>query len=107
MDTETYVVDTPGKPTIEKDPNAVLDYPFDWTEYLTPLSDTIISATFILETPLTADEARQELNPEGTIAVVWVEAGGVAGKTYRVTCRIVTADGRIDDRSIWLKMKEL
>lgn len=106
MATETYTQETPGKPTIEKDPNAVLDYPFDWTEYLAPLDDAIVSATFILETPLTADDARQVLSPDGRIAVVWVEAGGVAGKTYRVTCRITTAEGRIDDRSIFLKIKE-
>ena len=37
--------------------------------------------------------------------VAWI-SGGTAGTTYRVTCRIVTAGGRTDDRSIFIKVKE-
>lgn len=102
MATETYT-GAPAKPLIEKDPDATLDYPFDWTQYLAPITDTITDAEFILETPLVLD--RHELDPTGKIAVAWV-SGGTVGETHRVTCRITTAEGRIDDRSIFLKIKE-
>ncbi len=102
MATETYT-GAPAKPLIEKDPDATLDYPFDWTQYLAPLTDTITAAEFILELPLVLD--RQILNSEGTIAVAWI-SGGTVGETHRATCRITTAEGRVDDRSIFLKIKE-
>lgn len=103
MATETYT-GGPAKPLIEKDPDATLDYPFDWTQYLAAITDTITDAEFILDTPLVLE--RQELNsPTSTIAVAWV-SGGTVGETHRVTCRITTAEGRIDDRSIFLRIKE-
>lgn len=102
MATETYT-GGPAKPTIEKDPDATLDYLFDWTQYLAPITDTITDAEFIVDTPLVLD--RQELDPDGKIAVAWI-SGGTVGETHRVTCRITTAEGRIDDRSIFLKIKE-
>lgn len=91
----------PAKPTIEKDPDAVLDYSFDFGPWLTPLNDTIDSADFILETPL-LEEIRVV---EPLTAVVWIK-GGIPGQTHRATCRITTAAGRVDDRSIFLKIKQ-
>lgn len=91
----------PAKPTIDKDPDAVLDYSFDFAPWLTPLSDTIASADFILETPL--EEDRRVV--ETLTAVVWLK-GGVPGSTHRATCRITTTAGRVDDRSIFLKIKQ-
>lgn len=102
MATETYI-NAPLKPTIVKDPNATLDYPFDWTLYLADITDTIVSAEFIVDSALVAE--RDELNTEGTIAVVWI-SGGTLGQTHRVVCRITTAEGRIDDRSIYLQIRD-
>ena len=31
-----------------KDPDATLDYEFDWSDWLTPLADTIASVEFVL-----------------------------------------------------------
>lgn len=89
------------KPTIDKDPNAVLDYSFDWAAWLAPLGDTIESVEFVLQPPLT--ETGSSFTP--TEAVVWV-GGGEPGKTLGVTCRITTLQGRIDDRSVFLKIVE-
>ena len=97
---ETYT-GGPAKPTIEKDPDALLDYSFDLSKYLTPLNDTLQSAIFILESPL----VEETTSVAATTAVVWV-SGGVAGETHRVTCRFETVGGRRDDRSIFLKIKE-
>lgn len=96
----TYRDDGKG-PTIDKDPDAVLDYSFDWGPWLQNVSDTITSAEFVLEDGLV-------LTNEGydtTTATAWV-SGGVKGKTQRLTCRITTADGRTDDRSVFLKILE-
>lgn len=97
--TETYV-GGPKKPTIEKDPDALLDYSFDFTEYLAPDNDSITSAIFVLDEGLTEEHSSHT----NTGAVVWI-SGGVTG-TSRVTCRITTAGGRVDDRSVFLKIVE-
>ena len=96
---ETYT-GGPAKPTILKDPNAVLDYSFDWTAYLAAISDTIESVEFVLDDGL----VQVDFSHTTTMAVVWV-SGGVPG-TLRVTCRITTVGGRVDDRSVFLKIVE-
>jgi hypothetical protein len=35
----------------------------------------------------------------------WI-SGGENGKTYRVSCKITTTEGRIDERSIFIKVKD-
>jgi len=101
---ETYVVTGTGadaKSTITKDPDAVLDYTFDWSEWLDNIVDTISSMEIVAETGITCNNS----NVAGKTAIAWI-SGGTAGTTYRVTCRIVTAGGRTDDRSIFIKAKE-
>lgn len=85
--------------TYKKDPNAVLDYTFDWSAWLLPLSDTIASVTWIVTSGLTTSSPTNTT----TTATVFV-AGGVDGNTEKLTCRIVTANGRTDDRSVDLKI---
>lgn len=101
MATETYTV-SGGKPTINKDPDAVLDYPFDWAPWLKGVGDTIVSATFEVDPPLTI--TRQAF--DAMTATVWLSGGVVGSGSLRVTCRIVTLDGRTDERSIFLKIVE-
>lgn len=97
----TYVVDTKGRAVIDKDPDAVLDYPFDWGPWLQNVSDTIVSHEFIAEDTLVIDSSANDT----TTATAWV-SGGTAGQIHRLTCRITTADGRTDDRSVFLKVLE-
>jgi hypothetical protein len=77
-----------------KDPDAVLEYVWDWTPWLTAESDTIASSTFTVGTGLTKNTDTHT----ATTATVWL-AGGIAGTSVIVTNRIVTAGGRTDDRS--------
>ena len=101
---ETYVVTGSGagtKYTITKDPDAELDYIFDWAEWLAGITDTIASKEIIVETGITCDSS----SIVSDTVVAWI-SGGTAGATYRVTCRIVTAGGRTDDRSIFIKIAE-
>jgi hypothetical protein len=90
-----------GQPTISKDPDASLDYTFDWTAYLANSSDTIASVTYQLSDGLAQTRV---LNTE-TQARSYV-SGGTLGTTASVTCRITTVAGRIDERTIFLKIEQ-
>lgn len=83
----------------KKDPNATLDYSFDWGPYLTPLGDTITLVEWVLSTGLT----KVSQSNTATTATVFV-SGGVLDEVETLTCRITTAGGRIDDRTIELNM---
>lgn len=85
----------------KKDPNAVLDYTVDWTAYLAPIVDTIATATWIVPATLT----KVSDTHSSTTATAFI-SGGTAGTTETVTCRITTAGGRTDDRSITLNIVE-
>jgi len=83
----------------DKDPSAVLDYVFDWTEWLG--SDTIDTYDLIVPDGLTKDSDSKS----GNKVTVWI-SGGEANKVYVVTCRIVTAAGRTDEKSAKLPVSE-
>lgn len=104
----TFVIDTRGRPIIEKDPVAKLDYIFDWTAYLAGISDTIASVTFTLtsDKPNSTAQVVSSSNT-ATTATAWV-GGGVIDELIQVDCKITTAStpARIDSRSIWIKIKD-
>ena len=81
-----------------KDPSAVLDYVFDWTEWLAT-GETITDHTITADTGITADSST-ELDGKVT---VWL-SGGTAGENYKVACLITTSAGRTDERTIWIKV---
>ena len=83
-----------------KDPDAVLDYQWDWATWL-PAGDTITSATVTAETGLTVSGKTNTT----TVVASWL-SGGIVGESYNVTCRVVTADGRTDDRTITIIVQE-
>ena len=97
-----------------KDPDAVLDYKFDWaadtngstdndaTDWLAS-GETISSHTIIEETGITVDSS--SLTDTNTSVTVWL-SGGTADNHYDVTCRIVTSESRTDDRTIQIYVKE-
>lgn len=78
-----------------KDPDAVLPFAVDWTEWLLP-GDTIAASSWIdVTTGITVDDDWFT----DTIATV-VLSGGTLGSTYALTNRVTTADGYTDDRTI-------
>lgn len=106
--TDTYYIDPKTKAlTIDKDPSEVLDYPFDWTEYLDDIQDTITApgpgVTPVLFTVSGVEIDSQQNDTK--IATVWVK-GGTVGVTAKVSCRITTTSRRIIERSIAIKIKE-
>ena len=103
MATETFVVSV-GKPTIVKDPNAVLDYTLDWTDWLEPLSDTIASVS-VAVSGVTLDHTTNN----STSVTIWI-SGGTVGTPGSARVRITTvgtgARPRTDDRTVYFKIKE-
>ena len=87
-----------------KDPDAVLDYGVDWSPWL-ETGETISTSEWTASPDgLTVmDEPAPGMS--GTSTLVWL-SGGVAGRTYRVTNRITTTAGRIDERSIEIRVRE-
>jgi hypothetical protein len=104
----TYVPDAKGDFVIDKDPDATLDYSFDWTAWLAlNPGDAIADAEFIVDPSLTVVNQSND----GNTATVWLSGGTAptgAPNKLRVTCRITTTNtpSRIDDRSIFLKIVE-
>lgn len=104
----TYETDRYGDFVIEKDPNAVLDYAFDWSAWLALNgSDQIAGVEFIADASLTVESQAFDT----TTATVWLSGGtkpATGPNKLRVTCRITTNNTppRIDDRSIFLRIVE-
>jgi hypothetical protein len=92
-----------GKPTILHDPLALLDYGWDWSSWLSAstIPDTIVQQNVTVPADLTLDSAAITADNLGVVA--WI-SGGVAGRIYPVTCLIHTAQGRVDERTIYLQV---
>lgn len=81
-----------------KDPDAVLDYKWDWSSWLAA-GETITTSTVTVPAGITKDSATNTT----TAATVWL-SGGTKDTHYTVTNRIVTNQGRTDDRSITIRV---
>lgn len=80
--------------TFTKDPNAVLDYKFDWSDWLAT-SETISSYVVTVESGLTKDSDSES---SGMITI-WL-SGGTAYTAYTVACKITTNMSRTEERTI-------
>lgn len=94
-----------------KDPNAVLDYKFDWkalangsgeSNWLAD-GETISTKTVTVATGLTKDS--DTLTDTNTSVTVWL-SGGTAGTDYTVACKIVTSAGRTDERTVTIMVRQ-
>lgn len=87
-----------------KDPDAELDYAVDWgAEYLG--SDALAQS----EWEVAPDEVGgvTVLASDFDLLIATVKAGGgIPGRLYRLTNRVVLASGLIDNRSITLRVEE-
>lgn len=85
--------------TWEKDPDAVLDWVWDWSDWLAP-GETISVSDFTVSAGLDLDSDSNTL----ASATAWL-SGGVPGTPYLVANRITTSAGRTDERSITIRVK--
>ena len=85
-----------------KDSNAVLDYGFDWSDWL-QTGETIVTSTWINPDSITVVTSSNL----AASTVIWV-SGGTAGKSYRLTNRIVTnnSPARTDDRTLLIEVQD-
>ena len=84
--------------TFKKDPDAVLDFLFDWSQWLL-FNEIISSYTIIPDSGLTVDSTSQS----NSVVTVWI-SGGTAGKTYELECKILTSISRIDKRTMTIEV---
>ncbi len=87
-------------PVKVKDPDALLDYGFRWDKWLME-GDTILDSLWFAEEGITIESDDRD----ATKTRVWL-SGGEIGKVYRVTNRIWTVGGRIDDRSFLVRIEQ-
>lgn len=110
-----------------KDPDAVLDFVFDWkartngtetagSDWLGP-AEVISSHTITVSSGITLDsssrtsvvvhdgEGNNITLADNTSVRVWL-SGGTAGQDYDVACKIVTDGGRTDERTIRVPVRE-
>lgn len=85
-----------------KDPQAVLDYSWDWQHWLDE-GESIATATVTAPAGITRDS--ETFND--TSVTVWL-SGGTANEVYAVTCQITTdsVPARTDERSIIIRVRE-
>lgn len=82
----------------QKDPDAVLDWRWDWSEWLED-GETIVDSMMTVSAGLTLDSDTHSL----TSTTAWI-SGGTAGQPYLVSNRITTSAGRVDERSITIRV---
>lgn len=94
--------------TFIKDPDSILDWDFNWNvtdddEKVPWLEENEI----ITDYEITADDGItvvEDFENNGHV-VVWL-SGGEVPKEYIVSCKITTSFGRVEQRSILIKMSE-
>ena len=94
-----------------KDPDAVLDYKFDWKALTNGNGDsdwlasgeTISTFTVAVDTGITKDSAAKA--DTNTSIVIWL-SGGTDEVDYEVACEIVTSASRTDERTARVPVRE-
>jgi hypothetical protein len=84
---------------ITKTPAAVLDYVFDWSDWL-PEGDTITACAWAC-----GDITKTGESFTDHTTTVWL-TGGEHGRDYPVRCRVTTAQGRMDDYTLLLRVRQ-
>lgn len=98
-----------GKKSAIKDPEATLDFSFDWSDWLAETGDLLTDHQFTIVDPAGATEPLvevQTLRAEGIVTAF--VSGGTVGMTHTLTCRVTTDSipPRIDERTLSIKIRE-
>lgn len=101
MTTETFSLTGPRVPSIPMDPAAVLDYTFDWTEWLAAIADTAASIVPVVDGVV----KHSDLVVAG-VHTVWLKTPTAGVQVASATSRITTVGGRVDERTIYLLIRE-
>jgi len=89
-----------------KDPDAILDYMFDWrAESPGPwlrTGETITAVAFTVASGITEASHTNDADT----ATIWL-SGGTAGVDYDVACKVTTNQGRTDERTLTVRVRNL
>lgn len=100
-------IDKKGRTVIDRDPDSVLDYSADFTEWLAASADSLASVVAIVD-GVTVAPARPAPAVSGALATVWIAGGALDAETMpSLTFRVTTAGGRTEDRTLYFRMKAL
>jgi hypothetical protein len=91
----------------EKQPAEVKDYDIDYSDWLIPAADTIngITTAVTSETQATPTLVVDYTQLTITLAKLWI-SGGTVGVQYKVTVRMTSAGGRIDESELIFSIKD-
>ena len=89
---------------VKKDPNADLDYGFDWTAWL-GAANTITESTWVVPSASGLTAHSSSISTDGKVTTVWLKSGNVGG-VFSATNHIKTAAGREDERSLRVTIVE-
>jgi hypothetical protein len=99
----TYKTDLSGIHTIDKSPDAELDYTADWTQWLADIGDTIATASVVATgVAISSTSGHDAPIVTGTAVTAWF-VGGTAGNCF-ADFSVVTTEGRQDSRRIYFNI---
>lgn len=84
--------------TFEKSPASVLDYSFDWSQWL-EAGQTVATSSWTADTGMTIDS-----DTKTTTKTTAFVSGGIEGNSYFVSNTITTNDGLTVKRSFLIKV---
>jgi hypothetical protein len=88
-----------------KDPEAVLDYTFDWNDGYLLVGETISTSSW---TVFPASGSHVEVDSDSnttTTTTVWL-SGGVLHHVYAATNQITTSGNRTDERTLTIRVED-
>ncbi len=83
-----------------KDPQAKLDFGFNWSKWLAT-GETILNHAITVDEGITVDSSTEA---DGMVTV-WL-SGGTSGQFYRCACKITTNAGRTDERTMMIQVDD-
>lgn len=94
---------TTAQNSFVKDPDGVLDYAWDWSDWLAQ-GETITAHTVTIVGLDSALHIESDTQVGGVITV-WL-SGGTDYIGYAVTCHVATSAGRQDDRTLYIACRD-
>ena len=88
--------------TVLQQPMDVQDYDLDFSEWM-PTTDTVASAAISCDPAMAVPPSYAISSP---YVKVWVYQGGVSGAVHKITVRATTAEGRVKEVEMRVKIKE-
>ena len=92
-----------------KQPDELKDYDINFKPWLAPMADTLDDAEVFIEVLDSLDipslKLNRQLMTEDTLKL-WLE-GGTSGEVYKVTVKITTVEGRIDESELIFAVEDI